>query len=198
MDLLNKLRVSNINQLLVRFTDQPVPDCFSNGTNFESLANSSTERFQFAVLFTLSQADLSAIFHSFMEHVEYEGIIWVVYPKKSSGYGSDLHRDEGWKIVFNSGFRPVSQVSINEFWSAVRIRPGSLPDRNRQRPEIIVPEDFIQAMSTIEGLTELYYKQSYTHRKEYVNWISEAKKIETRNRRIVKAIEMLQNGNKRN
>ena len=53
-------------------------------------------------------------------------------------------------------------------------------------------------MSTIEGLTELYYKQSYTHRKEYVNWINEAKKIETRNRRIVKAIEMLQNGNKRN
>lgn len=198
MDLLSKLRVSNNNQLLVRFTDQPVPDCFTNAVNFESLTNDTTERFQSALLFTLSQADLSAVYLPFMKCVENEGVIWIIYPKKSSGYGSDLHRDEGWKIVFDSGFRPVSQVSINDFWSAVRIRPGSLPDRNRQRPEIVVPEDFIQAMSTIEGLTELYYKQSYTHRKEYVNWINEAKKIETRNRRIVKAIEMLQNGNKRN
>lgn len=198
MDLLNKLRVSNNNQLLVRFTDQPVPDCFTDAINFDSLPNSSTERFQHALLFTLSQTDLSTIYHPFMDHVETEGVIWVIYPKKSSGYGSDLHRDEGWKIVFDSGFRPVSQVSINDFWSAVRIRPGSLPDRNRQRPEIVVPKDFIEAMSTIEGLTELYYKQSYTHRKEYVNWINEAKKLETRNRRIVKAIEMLQNGNKRN
>lgn len=198
MDLLSKLRVSNNNQLLVRFTDQPVSDCFTNAVNFESLTNDTTERFQSALLFTLSQADLSAVYLPFMKCVENEGVIWIIYPKKSSGYGSDLHRDEGWKIVFDSGFRPVSQVSINDFWSAVRIRPGSLPDRNRQRPEIVVPEDFIQAMSTIEGLTELYYKQSYTHRKEYVNWINEAKKIETRNRRIVKAIEMLQNGNKRN
>jgi len=32
---------------------------------------------------------------------------------------------------------------------------------------------------------------SYTHRKEYVNWINEAKKEETRQRRLIKAIEML-------
>jgi uncharacterized protein YdeI (YjbR/CyaY-like superfamily) len=35
---------------------------------------------------------------------------------------------------------------------------------------------------------------SYTHRKEYSRWISEAKKEETRQRRLEKAVEMLKKG----
>jgi uncharacterized protein YdeI (YjbR/CyaY-like superfamily) len=35
---------------------------------------------------------------------------------------------------------------------------------------------------------------SYTHQKEYVTWITEAKREETRQNRIVKAIEMLKQG----
>jgi uncharacterized protein YdeI (YjbR/CyaY-like superfamily) len=37
-------------------------------------------------------------------------------------------------------------------------------------------------------------KLSYTHRKEYVNWVTEAKKAETRQSRIIKTIEMLKKG----
>jgi uncharacterized protein YdeI (YjbR/CyaY-like superfamily) len=35
---------------------------------------------------------------------------------------------------------------------------------------------------------------SYTHRKEYVRWIKQAKRDETRRRRIAKALEMLPQG----
>jgi uncharacterized protein YdeI (YjbR/CyaY-like superfamily) len=35
---------------------------------------------------------------------------------------------------------------------------------------------------------------SYTHRKEYCRWIAEAKKEETRLKRLEKAIEMLKKG----
>ena len=37
-------------------------------------------------------------------------------------------------------------------------------------------------------------KLSYTHKREYVTWISEAKKPETRQARILKTIEMLKQG----
>lgn len=41
------------------------------------------------------------------------------------------------------------------------------------------------------GVAEFFDSLSYTHRKEYVRWISEAKKEDTRARRIEQAIEML-------
>jgi uncharacterized protein YdeI (YjbR/CyaY-like superfamily) len=37
-------------------------------------------------------------------------------------------------------------------------------------------------------------KLSYTHQKEYVNWIEEAKKVETRQSRILKTMDMLKQG----
>jgi uncharacterized protein YdeI (YjbR/CyaY-like superfamily) len=37
---------------------------------------------------------------------------------------------------------------------------------------------------------------SYTHKKEYIRWIEDAKKKETRDRRKIKMIEMLLEGKK--
>ena len=45
-----------------------------------------------------------------------------------------------------------------------------------------------------EGLLPVFEKLSYTHRKEYCRWVTEAKKEETRLRRLEKAIEMLKKG----
>jgi hypothetical protein len=56
----------------------------------------------------------------------------------------------------------------------------------------ISPE--FQKLLKKEGLLPFFEKLSYTHRKEYSRWITEAKKEETRVRRLEKAIEMLKNG----
>ena len=45
-----------------------------------------------------------------------------------------------------------------------------------------VPKDFAKAMNATER--RAYDKMSYSHRKEYVMWIEDAKKLETRARRI--------------
>ena len=45
-----------------------------------------------------------------------------------------------------------------------------------------------------EDLLPVFEKLSYTHRKEYCRWITEAKKQETRLKRLEKAIEMLKEG----
>lgn len=56
-----------------------------------------------------------------------------------------------------------------------------------------VPDEFKKLMSK-EGLLARFEELSFTHRKEYCRWISEAKKEETRLRRLQKAIEMLKDG----
>ncbi len=56
--------------------------------------------------------------------------------------------------------------------------------------ELAIAQDVKQALQAT-GLWELFEKLAYTHRKEYVQWIEDAKKPETRTRRIDKMCEML-------
>ena len=56
-----------------------------------------------------------------------------------------------------------------------------------------VPAQFEKLLKR-EGLLPIFEKLSYTHRKEYCRWITDAKKEETRLRRLTKAVEMLKKG----
>jgi hypothetical protein len=55
-----------------------------------------------------------------------------------------------------------------------------------------VPPEFAEMMNKA-GLLPFFETLSYTHRKEYCRWITEAKKEETRQMRLKKAAEMLRN-----
>lgn len=57
-----------------------------------------------------------------------------------------------------------------------------------------VPEDVLKALNKNQTINDKFGKLSYTHQKEYVNWINEAKKEETRKSRIEKMISMLSSG----
>jgi len=56
-----------------------------------------------------------------------------------------------------------------------------------------VPAEFERLMKK-EGLLASFDRLSYTHRKEYCRWITEAKRDETRQMRLGKSIEMLKRG----
>ncbi|HSR31169.1 MAG TPA: hypothetical protein VLY63_11445, partial [Anaerolineae bacterium] len=58
-----------------------------------------------------------------IDAVVHDGLLWISYPKKSSKVTTDLTRDVGWDVVAEAGLRPVTQVSINDTWSALRFRP---------------------------------------------------------------------------
>jgi hypothetical protein len=54
-------------------------------------------------------------------------VLWVAYPK---GNRTDVNRDSLWPILAEHGLRPVSQVAIDDVWSALRfraLRPGEPP-----------------------------------------------------------------------
>ena len=59
-----------------------------------------------------------------------------------------------------------------------------------------VPVDLEKAFRKEKEARISFEKLSYTHQKEYVTWINEAKKEETRLNRIAKTIEMLKQGKK--
>ncbi|QIG90016.1 DUF1905 domain-containing protein [Chryseobacterium sp. POL2] len=61
---------------------------------------------------------------------------------------------------------------------------------------VIVPDDVKILFDEHPKAKELYTAMAYTHRKEYMRWIEDAKKEETRERRKVKMIEMILDGKK--
>jgi len=67
-----------------------------------------------------------------------------------------------------------------------------LLERDDEPRTIEVPQDLAAALDT--ETHALFDGLSYTHRKEYVRWIEEAKRAETRQKRVAKAVELLRAG----
>jgi hypothetical protein len=51
--------------------------------------------------------------------------LWFAYPKKSGAHASDISRDHGWDALAEAGFLGVTQIAIDDDWSALRFRPRS-------------------------------------------------------------------------
>jgi hypothetical protein len=52
-------------------------------------------------------------------------VVWITYPKKTSGMESDLSREILWEAMAPTGWRAVSAVAIDSVWSGLRFRPES-------------------------------------------------------------------------
>ena len=59
---------------------------------------------------------------------------------------------------------------------------------------VTVPPDLKKALKSSPRASATWDRYAYTHRKEFAKWLEEAKKPETRARRLEKTIEMLEAG----
>ena len=60
--------------------------------------------------------------------------------------------------------------------------------------EVTVPDDLAAALTADNAAVTTFESLSYTHRKEWVRWVEEAKKPETRATRVTKTVESLREG----
>ncbi|MCD9186248.1 MAG: YdeI/OmpD-associated family protein [Pyrinomonadaceae bacterium] len=114
-------------------------------------------------------------------------------PVKVSINGAE-HRST---IVKMSGKYVVGVPKV--FREAAKVKAGELIsvtiEKDTEKRIVEIPDDLAEALKEAH-LTETFAKMSYTHQKEYVNAVNEAKKEATRIRRIEKTIEMLKAKNK--
>jgi hypothetical protein len=73
-----------------------------------------------ALVFADDAASLRDLLAAHQERLTRPEVLWVAYPK---GNRTDLNRDSLWPILGEHGMRPVTQVSIDQVWSALRFRP---------------------------------------------------------------------------
>lgn len=63
--------------------------------------------------------------------------------------------------------------------------------------EVEVPEALAAALAADPDARATFGRMAFTHRKEYARWVAEAKRDETRQRRVDQAVEMIRAGQTR-
>jgi hypothetical protein len=72
------------------------------------------------LIFADGAAPLRSILEAEKEQLAKPAVLWVAYPKANR---ADINRDTLWPILAEYGLRPISQVAIDDVWSALRFRP---------------------------------------------------------------------------
>jgi hypothetical protein len=83
-------------------------------------------------LFVRDRAELAASWPSVAESLRPDTILWVSYPRRGPGVKTDLNRDHGWGPLHDAGWDPVTQVSLNDTWSAMRWRQDPVLRASRE------------------------------------------------------------------
>jgi len=73
-----------------------------------------------------------------------------------------------------------------------------VPKKTADKKELIVPDYFSKALSKNKQALKNFTEFSYSHKKDYLQWLTEAKTEETRVKRMTTAIEWLAEGKSRN
>jgi hypothetical protein len=93
----------------------------------------------------------------------------------------------------------IDYIGLNrEVRDQARLAAGTsasfLVEADTARREVEVPEALALALSGDVAAREAFNGLSYTHRREYARWIAEAKRADTRERRVARAMTMLRAG----
>jgi hypothetical protein len=121
--LLNKLRMQPGQQVLILNAPAGYLNELGELPEGVEVADDFNGTFDFVQVFVKDLAELERLAPLAVDAATYDGLLWVSYPKKGSKMESDLTRDVVWEEVAKTGLRAVSQVSLNDVWSAIRFRP---------------------------------------------------------------------------
>jgi uncharacterized protein YdeI (YjbR/CyaY-like superfamily) len=77
-------------------------------------------------------------------------------------------------------------------------KPARPPAAKKPRPELAVPKDLAAALKKNAKAANAFENFAPSHRREYIEWITEAKREETRVSRLATAMEWIAEGKQRN
>jgi predicted SnoaL-like aldol condensation-catalyzing enzyme len=79
---------------------------------------------QFVQFFAMRKSEIKKSASRLLNDAVTGALVWITYPKKTSGMESDLSREVVWEAMSGTGWRAVAAVAIDEVWSALRFRPA--------------------------------------------------------------------------
>jgi Bacteriocin-protection, YdeI or OmpD-Associated len=157
--------------------------------------------------FVMNRAQMERDLKKVLNLIKRDAICWIYYPKMTSGIQTDLNRDKGWDALLkHDTLTWINLVSFDDTWSAFGFRLKTDADKKKkakpnERPifsyvdpvskTVRLPEDLATLLKNNKKQAEFFNSLSFTNKKEYIEWIVNAKRAETRNERIKGTVERL-------
>jgi hypothetical protein len=123
--LVKKLRIQSGQRVLVLNAPPGYVASLVDLPEGVTIEESGEGPFDFVHLFVRDSAQYHDLIGQATKAVVYDGLFWISYPKRSAKVKSDLSRDVFWGLAAELGLRPVTQVSVDATWSALRFRPAA-------------------------------------------------------------------------
>ena len=104
------------------------------------------------------------------------------------------------KFPFRNSLKPngdgTHYMHINkELLAGAKVQVGDtvtvVMDRDTKPRTVTMPVDLKSTLASLPDLAKIFAELSYSHQKEFVDWIEEARKPETRGRRLEKTRALL-------
>lgn len=159
--------------------------------------------------FVKNQAQIEKDVNRVISLLQEPTLLWIYFPKGSSGIQTDLTRDKGWDALSPYSLQFISLISFDNTWSAFAMRKGAAPAAkkttlsraeqfadyyNPKTKTVTLPDDIQKALAKNKHLQAYFDSLAFSHKREYIEWIVSAKKEETRANRITGMMERLEKG----
>jgi hypothetical protein len=89
-------------------------------------------KYDFVQVFGSEKSILMQLVKEYSESGKYDCLFWICYPKGGGKIKSDLNRNVVWDIAQSVGMQCVTQIAIDETWSALRCRPVELVGKQKE------------------------------------------------------------------
>lgn len=209
--LFEKLQITNEKNFLIQGLPSSIEKQFiklSYCKNVTPLLR--IKKIDFALIFAINGNQLNGILHEVIPYLNKDGKLWVAYPKTASKIASDLNRDCSWEVLMQNNFVKICEVPLDHVWSALWFKKA-VQEAEEKIPEpvkleikgvdfdknLVVPTGELEKIFTShKKAKEVFQTLSFNNQKEYVQWIDDAKREDTRHRRLEATVEKLLAGKK--
>jgi hypothetical protein len=175
-----------------------------------------SKKIDFALVFAVNQNQLNNILREVFIALHPNRKLWIAYPKKTSKIVSDLNRQSSWDLLIESGFENLNLVSIDNVWNAVLFRKNGVASALGQSNTVVAsehteaatigtsvefekklvvpPADLEKIFKKHTEARDFFTSLSETNQNEYVTFLTDTKRGETKQRRLESVLEKLTSG----
>ncbi len=127
--LWKKLRLTDNLRCLIVNAPNEYSSLLADFTYETTPSDAAKGNYDFVQIFAKTQAELEKTIVEVGEQGKYDCLFWACYPKMTGSIKSDLKRETVWQALHLIGCEPVSQIAIDDTWSALRARPAQATKR---------------------------------------------------------------------
>jgi hypothetical protein len=205
LNLLDKIQYKNEKNVLIQGLPSSIEKQFAKlsfAKNVTPLLRS--RKIDFALIFAINQKQLNQILTEILPALAVGARLWTAYPKKASKIVTDLNKASSWEILDRYDFTIVEEITIDHVWNAYRYKRNSDPEVTKtgeihemivngsNTATLAVPIEIIENAEAYDAFRML----SDDNQEDFIDWIQQAKKEVTKQKRIKDTIDKLRAGKK--